>query len=125
MYKEERTFGLILCAISGAVGVWSIVTEGSSGVYWLALAAGLLGVALVVPRCYSPLLKIWLKIGHVVAWVNTRLILGLVFLLLIIPIALARRILGYDSMGIRGKRKSSYWIDRGDEWSVESYRKQY
>ncbi len=40
-----------------------------------------------------------MALGHVMGWINTRIILGLCFYLIVTPIGFIRRALGKDSMG--------------------------
>jgi hypothetical protein len=59
-------------------------------------------------------------IGHVLGWINTRIILGFVFYVVVTPIGLYRRLLGKDPMGrqlrpeldsyrvVRNPRRSSH-----------------
>ena len=42
--------------------------------------------------------RIWMKLGHILGWINSRIILGLVFLLVLQPISLIMRILGHDPL---------------------------
>ncbi len=39
-----------------------------------------------------------MKIGHVLGWVNSRLVLGLVFLIVLIPISFFMKLFGYDPL---------------------------
>jgi hypothetical protein len=45
-------------------------------------------------KLYRP----WMKVGHILGWINTRFILGFVFFLLITPIGLIRRCCGKDAL---------------------------
>jgi hypothetical protein len=55
--------------------------------------AGLLAAAgLLVPRALGPVERWWLRLGLVLAWVNTRIILTVLFYLVVTPIALVMRI---------------------------------
>jgi hypothetical protein len=64
---------------------------------WL-LAAGLVLVSLTVPKALGPLNRAWMFLGHILGWINTRIILGIVFLLIFTPTALVFRLLGKDPM---------------------------
>ena len=41
---------------------------------------------------------VWMFVGHVVGWIDTRIILGVVFYGLITPMGLIMRLFGWDSM---------------------------
>ena len=52
--------------------------------------------------------KAWMKLGHVLGWVNSRIILGLVFLIVLQPIALVMKILGHDPLRTKKFAQESY-----------------
>lgn len=55
-------------------------------------------LALVAPQVLKPVNAIWLKIGNVLGWINSRIILGIMFFALIFPIGLLLKLFGKDSM---------------------------
>ena len=52
--------------------------------------------------------RLWMRIGEFLGWINSRIILGLIFILVLQPIALVMRILGYDPLDIRKNKVSTY-----------------
>ena len=58
----------------------------------------LIPLGLVVPLALRPLFKGWMKVGHVMGWINTRIILGVLYFGLITPMGVAMRMFGWDSM---------------------------
>ena len=52
--------------------------------------------------------RAWMKLGHILGWVNSRIILGLVFLIVLQPIALIMRILGHDPLRTKKIAQKSY-----------------
>lgn len=60
--------------------------------YWpLAVAAILLLQAWTYPKSLIPVQQGWMRIGAILGWINTRIILGLVFFALITPIGWVQR----------------------------------
>jgi hypothetical protein len=97
--KELRSFGLIVGGIFAGIGFWPLVIRGSRVRWWgVALGGALLGAALACPRALNPVHRVWMTLAELLAWINTRLLLGLVFLVLVTPMALAMRIRGTDPM---------------------------
>ena len=64
---------------------------------WL-ICAGVISWALLHPRSLTLLHRPWMKFARLAQWVNTRLIMLLLFYCMILPIGLIRRLLGKDSM---------------------------
>ena len=52
--------------------------------------------------------KAWMKLGHILGWLNSRIILGLVFLIVLQPIALIMRIFGHDPLKTKNLAQKSY-----------------
>ncbi len=64
-----------------------------------------------------PLLKkYWLKFGSILGYINTRIILSLIFILIIIPISLIMKIFGKQFLEKKiNKKTPSYWISRTEQ----------
>ena len=98
--KQLRSFGLILGGIFGVIAAWPLIFHGAQARSWAGVAAAVLIIpALVYPRGLYWIHKGWMALGHVMGWINTRIILGLVFYLIVTPIGFIRRAMGKDSMG--------------------------
>jgi hypothetical protein len=52
----------------------------------------------IIPQSLKQLHAGWMKIGHVLGLINTRIILGIIYYLLITPMGLVMRLMGKDSM---------------------------
>ena len=98
--KQLRSFGLILGGIFGVIAAWPLIFHGAQARSWAGVAAAVLIIpALVYPRGLYWIHKGWMALGHVMGWINTRIILGLCFYLIVTPIGFIRRAMGKDSMG--------------------------
>ena len=58
--------------------------------------------------------KGWMAIGHALGYVNSHIILGIIFLLVLQPIALIMRAFGYDPLRKKKKNASTYREIRED-----------
>ena len=98
--KQLRSFGLTVGGIFAGIGIWPVVVHGASIRLWAVIIAGLLLLpAIVYPRSLSLVHRGWMALGEVLGWINTRVILGLLFYLLVTPIGMVRRLMGKDPMG--------------------------
>ena len=52
--------------------------------------------------------KFWMKLGILLGWINSKLILGLVFLFVLQPIAFLMKTIGYDPLRQKKTNKTSY-----------------
>jgi len=64
------------------------------------------------PLSLWPIYIAWMKFGAIAGWINTRIILAIVFYLVIFPIGLLKRLTGKDSMARKYEKNiSSYRIN--------------
>ena len=92
--KALRQFGLIMAGMIvlffGLLIPW--IWDFASPLWvWLVAAAFVL-LALVLPVALGPVYRGWMKVGAVLGWINTRLILGIVFFLIFVPFGLMMRL---------------------------------
>lgn len=73
------------------------------------LGAPLLIAARFKPNALKQLYRVWMKIGAVLGWINTRILLALVYFLILTPIGLIMRCIKSDPMQRKfDKNLSSY-----------------
>ncbi len=77
---------------------------------WVGVAAFILG--LISPRLLLYPYKIWMALGHALGWVNSKIILGAVFLIVLQPIAFVMFFTGYDPLRIRRRGGKTYRENR-------------
>jgi hypothetical protein len=70
-----------------------------------SLAAFFLFFALVAPKILEPVETVWMAFARVLGAVNTRIIMGLFYLLFFVPLSLFFKVVGRDEM--RRRRWSS------------------
>jgi hypothetical protein len=94
-----RTFGLTVGGIFLGLGVWPAVVRGASIRLWaVALAGGLIVSALGWPTWLRWPYRGWMWLGDTLGWINTRLLLGVVFYGLVTPVGCLRRRRGQDPL---------------------------
>lgn len=74
------------------------------------LFAGLpiLIIGFFAPNKLLNLYKFWIKIGQILGWINSRIILGIIFLLVLQPIALIMKFTNYDPLRLRIKNSKTF-----------------
>jgi Saxitoxin biosynthesis operon protein SxtJ len=98
--KQLRSFGFTVGGIFALIALWPVMVRGEDPRWWaIVVAACLLVPAVVFPKSLVWVYKGWMAIGHVMGWINTRIILGVVFYVIVTPIGMFRRWLGRDPMG--------------------------
>jgi Saxitoxin biosynthesis operon protein SxtJ len=100
--KQLRSFGFTVGGIFALIALWPLIVRAEDPRWWAVVVAGCLLVpAVVFPKSLAWVYKGWMALGHVLGWINTRIILGFVFYFVVTPIGIVRRLLGKDPMGRR------------------------
>jgi len=100
--SQLRSFGLIVGGIFTILGILPAIVRGGSFRWWSVVVGGCLVLpAAVFPQSLYWPYRGWTAVGNALGWVNSRIILGVVFYVVVTPIGLVRRWLGRDPMGRR------------------------
>jgi len=88
--QELRKFGLVFATgIALIFGLFLPWLFDRPWPLWPWIVAGVFTVtALLLPQALRPVFWLWMKFGHILGWINTRIILGITFLLFFVPVAL-------------------------------------
>ncbi|MGQ0614092.1 MAG: SxtJ family membrane protein [Planctomycetaceae bacterium] len=77
-----RKFGLVVGGIFAGLGAFFLLR--SSGASWGGRTCAVLGALLLLggtlaPAALAPVYRAWMVLGHALGWVNSRIILGVLF----------------------------------------------
>ena len=108
--KQLREFGLLIGFGFPILIGWILPSlfghEFRAWTLWVGIPGLILG--LISPRLLHYPYKGWMALGHALGWVNSHIILGLVFLIVLQPIAYIMRLTGYDPLRRRRNAEKSY-----------------
>jgi hypothetical protein len=97
---ELRNFGLIVgtifAALFGLAHPWLKHTR--SPLWPWILATALIGSALIAPRLLRYPYLVWDRIGKALGWVNSRIVLNLIFFVVFVPAGLLAHCLKWDRL---------------------------
>jgi hypothetical protein len=112
--KDLRSFGLIVGGIFGLIGLWPLLRHGLPVRVWaVALAVPLILAALVLPASLRYPYRVWNLVGHCLGWVNTRILMILMFYAIFTPAALVMKAIGRDALSRRlDKSAKTYRVSR-------------
>lgn len=125
--QELRKFGLVFSA--GLLVIFGVVLPWLADRPWpkwpWLVAAIVSSAALLVPRALKGFFLLWTKLGHVLGWINTRIILGVIFFTIFAPIALILRLTGKDFLLRRLDATSPSYRINSEKSSRERMEKPY
>jgi hypothetical protein len=124
MYKN---FGYTIGGVFSGLGLWQLVGHGRLfGFFFVVIGASFLLMALIAPESLKPVYRYWMKLGHALGWVNTRVILFLLYIAVFVPTGFILKILRKDLLDQRiAPGQKSYWIRKTGAADPMRYEKQY
>jgi hypothetical protein len=96
--RQLRSFGLVVGSGFAIIALWPLLRGHNLRVWSLALSIFLLAMALLLPRALRPFHRLWMILGEALGWLNSRILLSILYYLVIVPIAVIRRTSGNDPM---------------------------
>ena len=115
--KQLREFGLLIGFGFPILVGWLLPSlfrqEFRAWSLWIGIPGLILGLA--APRLLHLPYKGWIALGHALGWINSHIILGLVFIFVLQPIAYIMRLTRYDPLRIKRKGEKTYRENRKDQ----------
>lgn len=124
----DRSFGIMFGCIFIIVAVLLRLRDEPQKVQFLLLSLSFLTflISFTRPRLLSTPNKLWMKFSFLLARFISPIILGLLFFVLISPLALALRLFGRDELHLKTKNHVTNWQSRkNDGYSLDSFKNQY
>ncbi|MEB3235577.1 MAG: SxtJ family membrane protein [Cyanobacteriota bacterium] len=113
--RQLREFGLLIGFAFPLLLGWLLpALHGAPFRSWtLVIAVPALLLGLLAPQTLAAPYRSWMALGHGLGWINSHIILGVVFVLVLQPIALLMRLAGHDPLRRRRNDTVSYREQRG------------
>jgi hypothetical protein len=109
--REGRKFALTLAVAFGVLAgvAWWRESPRATLIFGAVAEAFVLG-GLLVPGKLGPVYRAWMGFAHALSRITTPIFMGVVYFLVITPIAVIRRTVGGNPL--RAHHGASGWVDR-------------
>ena len=109
--KQLRNFGVLIgFMLPLIIGFLIPFLSGNNFRYWTIFIGTLsLIFGLAFPKSLINIYKIWIKIGEILGYINSHIILGLVYFVILCPISFLMKIFGHDPLKKKFHNKKSYY----------------
>ena len=94
----------------------AILSLGVSLIFFLA--------GLFVPTLLKYLYIVWMRFAFILAWINTRIILAVIFYVIFTFVGLFMRLLRIDLLE-RKKKQSTYWKQKDEAFNPLTYERRF
>jgi hypothetical protein len=119
---EYRKFGLIVGAIFAIlIGMGIPWIRQTEMMRWALILGGtLMFFGVVFPRGLKPVYVAWMTLGYGLGYVNSRIILTVIFYLFVTPYGLLARVMGWTSLPLQyDKNATTYRVNRSGKIDLE------
>jgi len=111
--NESRKSALIVATVFGLLAVLSLRRGRLMRAEIMGgLSAALFITGLCVPPLARAFHRAWMTLAAALGFVNSRVLLTVIYLLVMTPFGWIRGVLGSDPLRRRGPGESSYWVPR-------------
>jgi hypothetical protein len=125
--RELRRFA---CTVGAGLAIIGALSRYRGHIYpptvlWI-IAAVLLLLGLVRPSSLAAVQKSWLGLANILGWINTRVILSLLFYFVLTPLSLIMRFFR-DPLDRRlHETRNSYWLSKKSQrFDPKNYERQF
>ena len=125
--KNLKKFGITIATVFFLITLLSLIrhngkvliTSGISGIFYI--------LAFFAPTFLRPIYIFWMKLAYIMGWINTRLILMIIFYVVLTPIGVGLKLFKVDLLDIKiDKNKDTYWRKKDKKISsLEDYKRQF
>ena len=122
-----REFALVFAVLAALIGLAPLVRGGSPRFIALGVTIVLLMIGIFAPRIVSVPARAWLALASLLNRTVSAVVLAIIYILVITPTGLYRRLSGKDALQRRfDPTASTYWVDREEPApSAETLPRQY
>ena len=111
--SSDRSFGVVFACVFLIIAAWPLLQSGAPRWWAAGVAAVFAVVALARPALLAPLNSIWMKFGILLGKIVAPIALGILFFVIITPLAMVMRLVGKDPLSLKqDNQANSYWVKR-------------
>jgi hypothetical protein len=108
-----RDFAFVFAALAALIGLAPLVHRGNPRLIALGVTIILLMIGIFAPRILSVPARAWLALAALLNRTVSTVVLAIIYLVLITPTGIFRRLSGKDALQRRvDPAASTYWTDR-------------
>lgn len=111
--QNLKKFGITMGVVFFAIAVFVTVRHRHNALPYMFFSASFFLFSFSTPLILKPLYVFWMRLSFILSWINTRLILIIIFYLIFSPLGFIIKLCGKDLLERKIDRsKSSYWIKK-------------
>jgi saxitoxin biosynthesis operon SxtJ-like protein len=120
--KQLVIFGITMAVAFAVIALLRLWRRGADEIaIAVFVVAAIFAVLTLAPSALAPIYRAWMKFAEALGWVNTRVLLILIFYLVVTPIGLIMRLFGRSPLP-----RDSHWTEAPrNSYGDRHYEKQF
>ena len=110
--SSNRSFGITFFIVFLLITIYPLIKNEELRIWSLIIAIIFLILGLLNSKILTPLNKLWFKFGLFLSKIVSPMIMGVIFFLVVTPIAFIIRIIGKDLLNLKFNKNKTYWIEK-------------
>src|SRR5210317_709180 len=116
--SSNRGFGIVFFIVFLLIAIYPLINQGEIRVWSVLISLLFLILGIINSKILTPLNKVWFKLGIFLGKIISPIVMGIIFFLVVTPIAFLMRMLKKDLLNLKFNKNSSYWIEKTDPKST-------
>jgi hypothetical protein len=116
--SSNRSFGIVFFIVFLLIAFYPLINQGEIRIWSALISLLFLILGIINSKILTPLNKIWFKFGIFLGKIISPVVMGIIFFLVVTPIAFLMRMLKKDLLNLKFNKNSSYWIEKTDPKST-------
>ena len=111
---SNRSFGIVFCIVFLIIALYPLTNLGEIRIWALIISICFFILGLIKSSLLSPFNKLWFRFGIFLGKIISPLVMGVIFFLVVTPIAILMRLLGKDLLNLKFSNNNTYWIEKNE-----------
>ena len=112
--SSNRSFGIVFFIVFILIAFYPLINQEEIRIWSVFISLLFLILGIINSKILTPLNKVWFKFGIFLGKIISPIVMGLIFFLVVTPIAFLMRILKKDLLNLKFSKNNSYWIEKTD-----------
>ena len=115
--SSNRSFGIVFFIVFLLIAFYPLINQGEIRIWSVLISLLFLILGIINSKILTPFNKVWFKFGIFLGKIISPVIMGIIFFLVVTPIAFLMRMLKKDLLNLKFSKNNSYWIEKTDSKS--------
>ena len=115
--SSNKSFGIVFFIVFILIAFYPLINQGELRIWSLLVSLFFLILGIANSKILTPLNIIWFKFGILLGKIFSPIVMGVIFFLVVTPIAILMRLLKKDVLNLNFNKGKTYWIEKNDQKS--------